>query len=165
MKRIIGFAVVSLILVVVLGCQQEQKKQAAGVNRKDRLVGYENLGLKDELAKCRAEVEKQKKLLADCQVNYQSQCEKKCQEQYKTQYEQQAQLAEEKYKQNFDNSCDEKYKQEKQQYEDSIGWLMKELPADLLKQVEDLAKENEELKQKIEQLQGGSAPAIAEPNK
>ncbi|MFA6187209.1 MAG: hypothetical protein WC770_08385 [Phycisphaerae bacterium] len=157
MKRIIEFTVVSLILVVVLGCQQEQKKQTAGVSRKDRLVGYENLGLKDELARCRAEVENQKKMLADCQANCQSQCEKKCQEQ--------VQLAEEKYKQNFDNRCDEKYKQEKQQCEDNINWLMKDLPADLLKQVNDLTKENEELKQKIEQLQGVSAPAVAEPNK
>jgi hypothetical protein len=165
MKRIIGFAVVSLILVTVLGCQQEQKKQTAGVSRKDRLVGYENLGLKDELAKCQAEIESQKKLLADCQATYQGQCEKKCQEQYKTQYEQQAQLAEEKYKQNFDNRCDEKYKQEKQQYEDNIAWLLNDLPADLLKQVEELTKENEELKKKIEQLQGVSAPAVAEPNK
>jgi archaellum component FlaC len=161
MKRIIGFAVVSLVLAAILGCQQEQQKPTAGVSRKDRLVGYENLGLKDELAKCRAEIENQKKLLAD----YQSQSEKKCQEQYKTQYEQQAQLTEEKYKQNFDNRCDEKYKQEKQQYEENINWLLNDLPADMLKQVEELTKENEELKQKIERLQGASAPVVAEPNK
>jgi flagellar biosynthesis GTPase FlhF len=165
MKRIIGFTVVSLILAALLGCQPEQKKQTTGVSRKDRLVGYENLGLKDELAKCRAEIENQKKLLADCQANYQSQCEKNCQEQYKTQYDRQAQLTEEKYKQDFENRCDEKFKQEKQQYEDNINWLLNDLPADLLKQVDDLTKENEELKQKLEQLQGVSAAAVAEPNK
>ena len=157
MKRIIGIAVVVLVLVAFFGCQQEQQKQTAGVSRKDRLVGYVNLGLQDELAKCQAEAENQKKLLADCQAKCQSQNDKECQEL--------VQLAEEKYKQDFDNRCDEKYQQEKKQYEDNISWLLNDLPADLLKQVEDLTKENEELKQKIEQLQGASAPAVAEPNK
>ena len=156
MKRIIGFVFVSLILVAVLGCQQEQQKPTAGVSRKDRLVGYENLGLKDQLSKCQSQVENQKKLLADCQANCQSQGEKKCQEQVR--------LAEEKYKQNFDNRCDEKYQQDKKQYEDNIAWLLNDLPADLLKQVEELTKENEELKQKIEQFQNAATPAVAEPN-
>jgi hypothetical protein len=155
MKNIGTVTFLALVLGISAGCQQERQKQTSGVSRKDRLVGYENLGLKDALAKCREEIENQKKLLAECQEKYQTQCEKNCQEQYKKQYQQE-------YTEKFEEQCDKKYRQEKQQYEENISWLLKDLPADLLKQVGDLTKENEELTKKVEELQKASKPA--EPN-
>ncbi len=63
-----------LLVVILAGCQQSQcrkaspsgQKQAAGISRRDRLVANENLGLKNELAQCRSEVENQKNLVEQC---------------------------------------------------------------------------------------------------
>ena len=109
MKNIGTVTFLALVLAISAGCQQERQKQTSSVSRKDRLVGYENLGLKDALAKCREEIENQKSQLQKSQ----EQCQK-----------------------------------EEQKSEETISWLLKDLPADLLKQVEDLTKENEELTKK-----------------
>lgn len=66
MKRI-SF-ILSVILVVILaGCQQSQEKKTTEVSRKDRLVGNENLNLRNELKKCQEEIEKQKRLVRQCE--------------------------------------------------------------------------------------------------
>jgi len=173
MKNIVTVTFLALVLAISAGCQQERQKQTSGVSRKDRLVGYENLGLKDALAKCREEIENQKELLAECQEKYQAQCENQkkllaeCQEKYQAQCEKNCQEQckkryQERYQEKFQEKCQEQYQKEKQQTEETISWLLKDLPADLLKQVGELTKENEELMKKIEELQKASKPA--EPN-
>ncbi|MGA2914951.1 MAG: hypothetical protein ABSE89_02900 [Sedimentisphaerales bacterium] len=60
--------ILSVILVVILaGCQQSQEKQTTEISRKDRLVGNENLNLKNELKSCQEEIEKQKSLVRQCE--------------------------------------------------------------------------------------------------
>ena len=66
MKRLSCILIV-LLMVVFAGCQQSQEKQTAEVSRKDRLVGNENLGLRNELISCKAEIEKQKNLVRQCE--------------------------------------------------------------------------------------------------
>lgn len=60
--------ILSVILVVILtGCQQSQKRQTTEISRKDRLVGNENLNLRNELKSCQEEIEKQKALVRQCE--------------------------------------------------------------------------------------------------
>lgn len=120
MKKAGIFLAVSSILVVFAGCQQSEQKQTSDISRKDRLVANENIGLKDELAQCRKEIENQQNLVKQCR--------------------QEKETAE-------------------QQAGETAKWLMDELPADLLKQVEVLTKENKELSKKIEELQKTSKSA------
>jgi len=62
MKRFYSFPII-FSLVIFLGCQQAQQKNAVGISRKDRLMAIEYLDSKKEVARCRSEIEKQKKLL------------------------------------------------------------------------------------------------------
>jgi len=66
MKKIGIVLAVSFILAVFAGCQQSEQKQTSGISRKDRLVANENIGLKDELAQCRKEIENQQNLVEQC---------------------------------------------------------------------------------------------------
>ncbi len=66
MKRLIFILPLTLI-VIFTGCQQSQEKNTAEVSRKDRLVGNENLSLRNELKICQEEIEKQKSLVLQCQ--------------------------------------------------------------------------------------------------
>ena len=66
MKKAVCILAVSLI-VIFAGCQQSQEKQTTGVSRKDRLVANENLDLKNEITRCKEEIEKQKSLVRQCE--------------------------------------------------------------------------------------------------
>ncbi|MDD5134049.1 MAG: hypothetical protein PHP01_01400 [Phycisphaerae bacterium] len=122
MKKAGILLAISSILAVLAGCQQSEQKQTSDISRKDRLIANENLGLRDELAQCRKEIENQKNLVEQC-------------------------------------------RQEKETIQQQAGetakWLMDELPADLLKEVETLTKENERLSRELEELQEASRPADA----
>lgn len=55
------------ILILSAGCQESGQQQNSGISRKDRLIADENISLKNELARCRGEVEKQQNLLSQCE--------------------------------------------------------------------------------------------------
>ena len=66
MKKLDRILVASLV-VIFAGCEQSQQKQTVDISRRDRLVANENLNLKNELAQCRGETEKQQNLLRQCE--------------------------------------------------------------------------------------------------
>ena len=65
MKKL-GRILVASLIVIFAGCEQSQQKQTSDVSRKDRLIANENLSLKNELAQCHSEIEKQQNLLQQC---------------------------------------------------------------------------------------------------
>jgi hypothetical protein len=167
MKRSGCILVVSIIMIF-LGCQQSQQKQGSGISRKDRLIGNENLELKSELARCRNEIEKQKKLLEQCQQKPDlkdelTQCRSEIEKQKKLleQYLRELDLKDEparcrhkiaKQKQLLEQCQHEKQKIE-QETGNTVELLMDKLPQDLLKQVEQLTQENEQLKAELARFQ------------
>lgn len=66
MKKL-SFILPVMVALIFAGCQQSQEKQTTEISRKDRLVGNENLNLRNELKKCQDEIEKQKKLVSQCE--------------------------------------------------------------------------------------------------
>ncbi len=113
MKRLTGVLAVSL-MIIFAGCQQTQEKQTTEISRKDRLVGNENLDLRNELKNCQKEIERQKELVLQC----------------------------EKEKEQIDKQANE-----------SIKWLLDELPEQLLSDSTKLSEENANLLARIADLE------------
>jgi hypothetical protein len=171
MKRIRLFLTVSIIMALA-GCQQSEQKQNSGISRRDRLVANENMNLKNELARCRSEKEEQGKLLEQCQQkpdleNELAQCRSEIEKQEKQleQYLRELDLKDEparcrrKIEQQKEllEQCRQEKAEIEQQNGETVGWLMNDLPKDLLKEVERLTKENEQLRNEVIRL-GGQLP-------
>jgi DNA anti-recombination protein RmuC len=167
MKRL-GCILVVLIIIIFSGCQQSQQKQGSGISRKDRLIANENMELKGELARCRNEIEKQKKLLeqyqqkpdlknelAECRGEIEKQ--KKLLEQYRREIDLKDEPARCRDKIEKQRRLLEQCQQEKEQIAQGTGetekWLRDELPQNLLEQVEQLTQENEQLKAELARFQ------------
>jgi uncharacterized small protein (DUF1192 family) len=120
MKKL-GCILAALLIVIIAGCEQTQQKQTISVSRKDRLIANENMNLKEEIARCQSEMEKQQNLVKECQ-------------------EEQEKIL--------------------QQTGENTQWLANELPQDLVKQVEELSQENEQLKAEIERLKNQQSPPL-----
>lgn len=162
---------------------QQTSPNSSMADKKGRLMAAENISLKDELAKTKREMDKQNKLLAQCKQDNEKmkkqisinemqldslkktlsgstnvlvglrkqleECQNMVEEKgtpalCKYKLEQQKKLLAE---------C-EKSKQEIQSAGDaSTKFLMEQLPADLMKQVETLTAENKKLAEKIAELE------------
>jgi len=189
----IGRLLVVLTVLWASGCQQSRQENTSQTGRKERLMAAENINLNAELAKNKIELEKQNKLLQQYKQNIEkrtlqgandaneiktlntklSECYtelgalrkqiEECQKMVdltdvpalcKNKVDKQKKLLEEcqKEKESIQSSAGE-----------SASFLMEKLPADLLKQVETLTAENEQLKAKIQELEKGSADTVESP--
>jgi len=171
MKKLGRILAVSLI-VVFTGCQQSQQKQTTEISRRDRLVGNENLNLKNELAHRQNEIENQKGLVEQCRqekekVSQQAdeayklliEEEEKLREQCRQEKEKVSQQADEAYKLLIEEEekLREQCRQEKEKIiediNDTAKWIMDELPLDLLKENTRLTEENEKLTARIAEFE------------
>ncbi|MFA5292018.1 MAG: hypothetical protein WC496_03185 [Phycisphaerae bacterium] len=193
MKRFYSLPII-FSLVVFLGCEQAQQKKTAGISRKDRLIASENMDLTKEIAQCRSEIEKQKKLLEQCRqekekafqeangINSQNlilkneieQCRSEIEKQ-KASLEQCQQMLDLKdvpalcqdkveKQRKLFEECQQEKEKITQQAGDTAKWFMDELPKDLLKEVETLTNANAILAKEIEELKKASKDAN-EPEK
>ena len=174
MKKAVCVLAVSLI-VIFAGCQQSQEKQTAGISRKDRLLANENMNLKNELARCRDEIEKQKKLLEQCHQelnlkNKPPQClnevekQKKLLQQCREEKEKINQQAEKEIRRDeLVRQCEKEKEEIDQQAGENMKWVMDELPKDLLDDASKLSEENANLMAKIAELEKALEESNSQP--
>jgi chromosome segregation ATPase len=178
-----GWILAVLIIPIMAGCQQAQQQNTADISRKDRLLADENMRLRSELVQCQNKLKKQEKMLeqyrqenkemtqkADNAVG-ENQSLKREAAQYRSEIEKQKQLLEQ-YQQMLDSKDDPalcrnkierqkkllaKCRQENERIQIEAGqtskFLMEQLPAEMMKEVERLTQENEQLKARIEELE------------
>ena len=142
MKKLGRILAVSLI-VVFTGCQQSQQKQTTEISRRDRLVGNENLNLKNELAHRQNEIENQKGLVEQCRQEKEK-VSQQADEAYKLLIEEEEKLREQ---------CRQEKEKIIEDINDTAKWIMDELPLDLLKENTRLTEENEKLTARIAELE------------
>jgi uncharacterized protein YlxW (UPF0749 family) len=167
MKKMGRILAVSLI-VVFAGCQQSQQKQSTEISRKDRLVGNENLNLKNELVQCRSEIENQKGLVGQCRQEKEK-VSQQAEETYKLLVEEEEKLREQ---------CRQEKEKIMEEPNDTAKWILDKLPVDLLNENTRLTEENERLAARIAELEealkqtgrqeqlpaGTQSPPIPSPN-
>jgi DNA repair exonuclease SbcCD ATPase subunit len=176
-------SLVVFIILILLGSPQTQQNTAAETSKRDRLLADENISLTRELAQCRSEMEKQKKLLEQYQQENKKITQKavndtntirnlenelsKCRNELINQGKQLEQCQQMVDLKDVPLLCRDKVEKVKKQLEqcrreneriqteagETSEFLMKQLPADLTKQVEQLSQENEQLKARIEELE------------
>lgn len=174
---------VVLIILILLSSPQNQQNTAAETNKRDRLLADENISLTREIAQCRNEMEKQKKLLEQYQQENKKITQKAISDanairnlqnelsKYRNELENQKKLLEHCQKivdlKDVPELCREKMEKQKKlleqcrrenkkiqtEAEETSKFLVEQLPADLTKQVEQLSQENEQLKVRIEELE------------
>lgn len=179
-----GWVLALLIIPIVLGCQQAQQGATADISRKSRLMADENIRLKSQLVQCQNKIKKQEKMIEQYRQENKEMTQKagdavsKKQKlerdsvQYQQEIEKQKQLLEQ-YQRMLDSKDDpalcrnkierqkellDQCRQEKERIQieagDTSKFFLEQLPADLMKQIEQLTQENEKLKAKIEEFQG-----------
>lgn len=178
-----GWLLTVLIIPVIFGCQQAQQKKTSEVGRKQKLMAAENIELKTELAQNKNELEKQNKLLQQCRQEIEKITNQAANDananqklkneltQCRLELENQKKLLEHYQKivdlKDIPELCREKLEKQKKLLErcrrenekiqteagETSEFLMKQLPAGLTQQVEQLSQENEQLKAKIEELE------------
>ncbi|MEN6386322.1 MAG: hypothetical protein ABFD79_14145 [Phycisphaerales bacterium] len=168
--------------------QKSSQAKSAGVERKERLMAAENISLQSELENTKKELDKQKALLEKLQQDYNKLKSKSAQDvnnlnsaitnysncfkelnDVKKQLEECQKMVDltdvpalckdkiERQKQLLAN-CEKEKEEISKSTEEASNFLMNQLPQDLMKQVETLTAENEQLKAKIEELEKTSAP-------
>jgi len=67
-RRFLIWTLALLFVAVLIGCQEEEQEQEQSMSpKKTKHVAAENIQLKKDMASKDAEIENQKKLLADCE--------------------------------------------------------------------------------------------------
>ena len=124
------FAIAFLTFAVfmpLIGCGGSPSTDKSDI-RQARLWAEENLKLKANVEKLQSQLAAQQKELDRAK----DKCRKEMQE--------------------LQAKCEKEKEQMQKDAEETTSFLMEKLPTDMLKQVEDLQKENEALKQQLQQL-------------